>query len=206
MNTCLYCGTSHPEFRTNCKNCGAPLPPPDLDLFADLPREQVLMAPPAPRPVSDSYAWRMLGGDGAAIVGGVFLFIGVIFLLIGFPMILALVTAMVGIPFALLGLMFTVGGGLLFYKRYQYARTTVRVLREGEATLGTITELNQNLNVQVNGRNPWAISYEYSVNGRPYPGQLTTLNYPGSHLQVGKQVCVLYLPARAEASSIYPHP
>ncbi len=206
MNTCLYCGTSHPEFRTNCRNCGAPLPPPELDLYAALPEEQVPMAPPAPRPIADSYAWRLLGGDGVAIVGGVLLLLGAIFAFVGVPLTLALVTALVGLPFMLLGLAFLGIGGWLFYTRYQNARRTVLVLREGDAVTGRITEVNQNLSVQVNGRNPWSIAYAYEVNGHSYDGQVTTLNHPGKYLQEGKQVCVLYLPGEPLASSIYPHP
>jgi hypothetical protein len=112
----------------------------------------------------------------------------------------------VGIPFALIGLVFLgVGGGLLA-SRYQYASRVVRVLREGTATVGRIVNVAENYSVQVNNRHPWAIEYQFQVNGREVTGHVSTLTPPGSSIQPGRRACVLYLPENPEINSLYPHP
>lgn len=206
MTTCPYCGTSYVTFRPNCQNCGAPLPPPDTDLYASLPEDQVLTPPPPPRPISDRYAWRLLLTDGVAITGGVFALLGVIFGITGLFLTVLVVTAFVGIPFALLGLVFlAVGGGLLAW-RYQNASRVVRVLREGTAAIGRIVNVTENYAVQVNNRHPWSIDYQFQANGGEVTGRVTTLNPPGAQLQPGRRACILYLPEKPEINSLYPHP
>ncbi|MFN2198813.1 MAG: hypothetical protein ACK2UW_22025 [Anaerolineales bacterium] len=206
MTTCPYCGTSYVTFRSNCQNCGAPLPPPDTDLYASLEDDQIPTPPLPPRPISDRYAWRLLLTDGMAIIGGVFALLGLIFGVIGFALTIGVVTAFVGIPFALIGLVFLgVGGGLLT-SRYQYASRVVRVLREGTAAVGRIVNVAENYSVQVNNRHPWAIEYQFQVNGREVTGHVSTLTPPGSSIQPGRRACVLYLPEKPEINSLYPHP
>jgi hypothetical protein len=112
----------------------------------------------------------------------------------------------VGIPFLLIGLAFLVSGGFVVGWRYPEAQKVVRVLREGESATGQIVDLQENYSVRVNGRHPWVIRYEYSVNGQTYAGKVTTLNRPDAQLQSGKAVRVLYLAAEPKRSAIYPHP
>ncbi len=138
--------------------------------------------PPAPLPVAYSYAWRLMLADGWGVVGLVFLLLGSIFTLVGGALTLGIITAVVGLPFLGLGLAFLAAGGALASSRLTAARQTVRVLREGQATNGTIARVEQNLNVRVNGRNPWTITYEYRINDLPYEGRVTTLNPPGDNL------------------------
>ncbi len=209
MITCPYCGTNYQAFRSNCKNCGAPLPftaGPDYPLTAGTGGDNPPAPPPPPRLVADSYAWRLLLADGWGVVSLVFMMLGAIFTLTGAVLTLAIVTALVGLPFMVIGLGFLAAGGALASSRYQAARQTVRVLREGLATDGTIVRVEQNLNVRVNRRHPWTINYEFRVDGRRHDGRVTTLNVPGANLQPTRAACVLYLPDSPQHSSLYPHP
>jgi hypothetical protein len=80
------------------------------------------------------------------------------------------------------------------------------VLKTGEAVLGQMVAVYQNLHVRVNGRHPWTAEYQYVVDGRPYEGKVVTLVRPDSRLQAGKEVYVLYQPGKPWQSAIYPHP
>jgi hypothetical protein len=207
MITCPYCGTNYQAFQPNCKNCGAPLPMPagpNAPMAADVGGDNP--PPPPPRPVADSYAWRLMLVDGWAVVGLVFLLIGAIFTLVGAALTLGIITALVGLPFLVMGLGFLAVGGALASSRLTAARQTVRVLREGQATDGTIASVEQNLNVRVNGRNPWTISYQFRAGGQQQEGRVTTLNVPGANLQPGRAAYVLYLPQSPQYNSLYPHP
>ncbi|PKN93524.1 MAG: hypothetical protein CVU44_09235 [Chloroflexi bacterium HGW-Chloroflexi-6] len=204
MITCPWCGTNYTEFQSNCRNCGGPLPIPPRPGVA---REEPLLAPPpAPRPIADSFAWKLVFSDGWFIAGMVFAILGGTFTCVGLGMSLALVTLLIGIPFALLGFAFLVGGGAAIYWRYQKARTTVRVLQVGQAARGEIVSVEQNYNVRVNQRHPWQIVYRFQANGQGYQGQVSTLNTLDSAIQAGNAVYVLYLPDAPENNVIYPHP
>ena len=207
MITCPWCGTSYGAFQSNCQRCGGPIPPPPKEP----PRAQLLVyepepPPPAPRPISDNYVWKLLFSDGWAIAALIFLLLGGIFTLTGIPLVIGIVTAFVGIPFTILGFLFLVAGGFIFFKRLEYARTIVTVLREGQAVLGRITTVDVNANVQVNGRNPWTITYGFEATGSNHEGRVTTLSQPGWHLQPGNACYVLFLPDHPEKNALYPHP
>ncbi|MCG2784348.1 MAG: DUF3592 domain-containing protein [Anaerolineae bacterium] len=204
MITCPWCGTNYVEFQSNCGKCGGPLPIPPQPGVA---REEPLLAPPpAPRPIADSFAWKLVFSDGWFIVGMVFAILGGTFSCVGLSLLLAVVTILVGIPFALLGFAFLVGGGAVIFWRYQKARTTVRVLQVGQAVRGEIVSVEQNYNVRVNQRHPWQIVYRFQANGQGYQGQVSTLNALDNAIQAGNAVYVLYLPDAPENNAIYPHP
>jgi len=205
MLTCPWCGTNYATFQSTCTNCGGPLPLPAGKASAET--DENLPSPPLPpRPIADSYAWRLLAADGAAIAALVFVVLGLVFAIVGVVLTAAIVTAFVGIPFAGLGLLFLIGGGALGVWRYQQAHQVLRVLREGEAIEGQIVEVGENYSVRVNGRYPWVIHYQFRLDGRAFEGRVTTLNTPGAGLQPGKRACVLYLPNAPEYNSLYPHP
>ncbi len=82
----------------------------------------------------------------------------------------------------------------------------VSVLREGEATIGKILDVDENYSVTINGQHPWIIKYQFQVNGQQYEGKTTTLNRPAKQLQAEKAAYILYLPNAPKWSSIYPHP
>ncbi|MGB8646423.1 MAG: DUF3592 domain-containing protein [Anaerolineae bacterium] len=205
MLTCPWCGTNYATFQSNCKNCGGPLPLPAEKVPSE--SDEILPSPPlAPRPISDSYAWRLLSADGAAITGFVFLLLGLVFTLVGTGLTLGRVTAFVGIPFAIIGPLFLIVGLALGFWRYGQARQVIQVLREGQATEGQIIGVQENYSVRVNNRHPWLIRYQFQMSGRTFEGRVTTLNTPGAGLQAGKKAFVLYLPNAPEHNVLYPHP
>jgi len=204
MITCPWCGTNYLDFRPNCQNCGGPLPlPPQPGEAREAP---FIMPPPAPRPIADSFAWKLLYSDGWFIAGMIFSILGVTFSCIGVSFLLAVVTMLIGLPFALLGFAFLIGGCAIIFWRYQKARTTVRVLQVGQAVRGEIVSVEQNLNVRVNQQHPWEIVYRFSVSGGSFEGKVSTLKKLPETLQVGKSVAVLYLPENPAHNAIYPHP
>lgn len=169
--------------------------------------EPVLITPPPPpRPIADSYVWKLMGSDGMSIVGFVFALIGGIFFIIGFGLTLGIITAFVGIPFALFGLAFGAGGLALLHSRYNEMRKLVNVLRHGQPVRGQIVSAEANTSITVNGRNPWNITYKFQVNGREYAGKVSTLNVPEPELEPGRPATILYLPESPELNALYPHP
>ena len=206
MVICPWCGTNYVTFQSNCKNCGGPLLAADETISSSDSPENLIAPPPAPRPISDRYVWRLLSTDGWWIAALVFLILGIVFSLVGAGLTLIIITAFIGIPFLLIGIVFLGSGGGVFAWRYQEARKIVDVFREGEATRGQIVEVQENYSVTVNGRHPWVIQYQFQANGQEYKGAVTTLNPPGQQLQAGKTVFCLYLPSDPKWSSIYPHP
>jgi hypothetical protein len=207
MVTCPWCGTNYLVFQPNCNKCGGP-----LQMFAETfaasssPTEDVPAPPSAPRPISDKYVWRLLFSDGWAIAALVFVLLGVIFSFTGAGLVIGIITAFVGLPMLLLGLVFLVIAGTVLYWRYNEMQKIVNVLKVGEATRGQVVEAQENYSVEINGRNPWVIRYQFQVNGQDFTGNVSTLNPVGDKLQAGKTVWVLYLPTAPQLNSIYPHP
>jgi hypothetical protein len=200
MITCPWCGTNYTTFRNNCVNCGGPLPLPAEEAAAPPPIPHIPEPPPAPRAFKGSFVWRKLLSDGWAIAAGVFLLIGAIFTLIGIPLILVVV----GIVFVPLGLLFLGAGVPILIWRYNQAQQTLNVLRMGEAVLGTIVDISENVAVEVNGRHPWTITYGFQVDGQEYKGKTTTLRPVGFTHQVAQPMYVLYLPDDPAQNTIYP--
>lgn len=206
--TCPYCGSSYTTFQTNCDNCGATLPLPK-EIAPEVRAKALVKAikpPPPPRDVADNYAWRLLLHDAWAVAALIVAFIGGIFSLVGAGLTAGIVTAFVGIPFLFLGLPMLLGAGYWALRRYELARQQVSLLQSGADTVGHITELDVNPSVTVNGRNPWTITYRYSVDGIEHEGSLTTLNLPGTELAPGNPITVLYLEENPEISGLYPRP
>ena len=206
MVTCPWCGTTHINFQPNCSRCGGPMEAGRARYQNADADDSVLMPPSAPRNIAENYHWKLMLTDGWAMSAGIFLLIGGIFFVVGVVLTIGIITAFVGIPFALLGGTFLAGGGYVVYWRYNEALRTAHILKLGEATVGEITGLSENRNVQVNGRNPWTITYQFNYNGQQYQKSLTTLTEPGPRLQQGRRICVLHLPDTPEYSTLYPHP
>jgi hypothetical protein len=201
MILCPWCGTNYEQFLSNCKNCGGPIPAPKEE-----PQEGPQLPPSAPRSISNNYVVKLMMSDGGAIAGFVLALIGAVFSILGMILTLGVVTVFVGIPFLLLGVGLLAGGAGLLIWRYQDKQRVVNVLRLGQAVLGEVMDIQENLNVSINNRNPWTIEYNFRVNGQSYPGKVTTLREPGAELQPGRSVYVLYLAEEPARSTIYPHP
>lgn len=208
MVICPWCGTNYAEFQSNCKNCGGPIPyQPPVAVAPQRAEMTLTPPPPAPRPISDSYARRLMLTDGGAIAGLVLTIIGGMFTLIGAVMTILLVTAFIGIIFLPLGLLQLGIGLFLLYWRYNEKKKIVEVLRDGQAIIGQITSVREDYSVSINNRHPWIIEYEFRPNGglQSY-GKLTTLNAPGPNLQTGCETYVLYMPQTPSQNTLYPHP
>jgi hypothetical protein len=203
MITCPWCGTNYAAFQPNCKNCGGPLPPSNEGIAA---AEELLMPPPAPRPIANNYIWRLLLTDAWAIAALVFLILGIVFAPLGLILTFLVVTAFIGVPFAAQGIIFLIGGGIVAGWRYKEMQGVVDVLRVGDAVIGEITSVEENAHVVVNGRIPWQIGYRFSYAGETYNGEVSTLNRPGASIQPGKQASILFLPQSPRKNSLYPHP
>jgi hypothetical protein len=206
MITCPWCGTHYQTFQPNCQNCGGPLSLVEEESTSSLPQDAIPTPPPAPRPVPKSYVWRLLFTEGWSIAAFILGLVGFIFSLVGAGLTIGILTAFVGITFLLLGLALLGAGIWVFVWRYQNALKIVNVLREGEATRGQITELQENYSVTINGRHPWVIHYKFQANGQDQDGKVTVLSQPGEQFQAGRTVCILYLPNAPKWSSVYPHP
>ena len=206
MTICPWCGTNYPSFQSNCVNCGGPLPMTAEDTTSPTSIEEIVAPPPAPRPISDKYMWRLLITDGWGIVALIFGLLGVIFSFVGAGLTFVIITAFVGIPFLLIGLPFLVVALVVGMWRYDHARQVVNVLRFGESTRGQIVDVQKDYYVRVNRQHPWVIRYQFRVNGGNYEGNVRTLNPVGASLQAGKTVYILYLPNAPQWNSIYPHP
>ena len=205
MITCPWCGTNYLEFQTNCSSCGGSLPLPQ-EKPVELPEERLAVPPLAPRDVPRNYVWRVMSVDGWAITGGIFALLGAIFGVVGIALTVAVITAFLGIPFAIIGIAFLGGGLALLIWRYQQAQITAVVLRDGQAALGEIVVVHQNLQVRINGRHPWTVRYSFEAGGQAYRGSVTTLSQPDLRQQPGKGVYILYQPDNPQQNTIYPHP
>lgn len=201
MVTCPWCGTAYEGFISNCKNCGGPMLPPHEEAAPG-----PLIPPPAPRSIAGSYAGRLMVADGASIAGFVLALLGGIFTAVGMGLTLGVVTAFVGIPFFIMGVVIFAGGAAVLLWRYQEKRKVVEVLRNGEAILGEVADLNENVSVRVNGEHLWTVEYRFRAQGQTYVGKVTTLREPGEELRRGKPVYVLYTLDDPTVNAIYPHP
>lgn len=162
------------------------------------------MPPPAPRAISDRYAWRLMASDGWAVGAGIFTLLGGIFAFVGALLTLAILTAFVGIPFLAIGVLFLAVGLAGLSWRHREAVRVVEVLRVGEPILGRVTSVERNPMVRVNRRHPWVITYGFEVGGRRVEGREATLNPPA--LRPGWSVRVLYLPEAPRHNVLFPHP
>jgi hypothetical protein len=200
---CPWCGTHYQSFQSNCKNCGGPILPHHMDLDSE---DAYILPPPAPRPVPDSYALKLLLTDGWGVTLIIFLFLGAVFSFLGVSLTIAVVTMFVGLPFLGIGLVFFLVGLVGLLQRGQIMQNTVRVLQHGIPVRGEILDVEENTMVTVNNRHPWKITYQFSHNDNWLQGEISTLNPPGMNLQPEKPVCVLYLPDQPGLNTLYPHP
>jgi len=150
--------------------------------------------------------WRILSVDGWAITGFVFALLGLVFALVGIGLTISLVAAFVGLPFTGLAMLFLCAGVPILLWRYEMAHRMLEVLEQGEVAEGTIVSVRQNYHVQVNGRYPWTVHYQYQVNGHQYRGKVTTLSRPDLSQYPGRPVYVLHMGDNPAQSTIYPSP
>ena len=206
MIVCPWCGTAYTEFQSNCKNCGGTIPPTVAVAGPAVSSGSLPVPPPAPREISNQYAWRLMLTDGWSIAAFVFSLMGVIFGMVGGGLTLGVVTAFVGIPFLAFGLAWFALGVSLLVWRYNKTIKIVEVLRDGVAVRGEVVDVQENYSVRINQRHPWVIRYQFQSNGQTFTGEVSTISPAGRDFQTGNAVSVLYLPADPQWNCIYPHP
>lgn len=208
ISICPWCGTNYISFQSNCSNCGGTIPAPRKAPAAieAAPSRKTLSWPQSPpRTVAPNYVWKQMGQDGWVISMVIFVLLGFIFTIIGGGLILGIITALVGFPFVGMGLVFLGGGLGVLYWRYQTYVQMAEVLQSGQAKEGEIVSLEPNYSVRINGRMPWTVRYQFTLDGKGYSGSVSTLNNPQETHPVGAAV-VLYLPDNPERNQLYPHP
>jgi hypothetical protein len=167
---------------TNCTNCGGQLPSP-----AD--SGERVHAPHPPRFFPDGFKRRMILRNNWRI------YVGVAVILINFP------TSLGSLPFSLL---FVLGGGYVGWVGYDKARQKLNVLELGTATDGVVVEAGENSTVDMNGRHPYFIKYEYIVDGKKYNGSMNCWDESIVLYKAGDPVSVVYLHGIKDSSSLWP--
>ncbi len=195
--TCPWCGQRNPADALECRACGGPLPVPGSDPGPE--------PPPPPRQLPKGYKTRVLWKNAPInAIGLVFFTIGAVFACL-FPVI-GLASGLVPllcIGGGLGGLFVVLGGGML-YSGIRTGLGKIRPYEIGRAALGEITEIYRDTSVDVNGRNPWAVRYQFEAEGQVYEGRATTWKYAPKLHQSGDRVHVLYLPDDPEQNALYP--
>jgi len=195
--SCPWCGQRNPAAALECRRCGGPLPVRGSDPGPP--------PPPPPRTLPRGYKRRLLWKNTPVnLIGGIFALVGAgigcLFPLIGLAgglWLFVLIGGFMGLIFVALG------GGMLYYGLRQ-AYGKIRPYEQGLAAAGEITEIFRDPTVEVNGRNPWAVRYLYTVDGEQYEGRSLTWKHAPKLLSTGDRVHVLYLPEDPEQSVLYP--
>lgn len=160
--------------------------------------------PPAPRPVSFTTLRHQKPGASfgllfGSIFGGVGGGLGLTFLILGF---------VIGLPlFALIGGLFTLLfggiGGAFFVSGVRTLTRARRLWQRGATTQGELLGASLDGSLRVNGRNPVALEYAYTVDGRRYSGSSRSWQRHMVQAPAGAPVSVLYDPNQPAESLLY---
>ena len=190
---CSWCGTNYTSFQPNCRNCGGPIAPPPGEHAGSLP-------PPAPRELPSGYMRRQLLKSPLLIMGAIFSLIGVPFTII-YP-IIGISTG--ELLFLLIGGCFSITGIIMVVFSMRTLRKKLQAFEFGEAVIGKVVEVYRDTSIKVNGRSPWAIVYEFDVQGRLYEGTVRSWEYSAQKRKPGQPLHVLYMKEEPEHNTIYP--
>jgi hypothetical protein len=147
---------------------------------------------------------RLLRNEPGAILGGIFLLVELFILVVVTIAISPIFRLSDSLFFLMFNLGFIVIGAVLFIRGFQKALRTVKILRNGQAALGEISDVSLNYRVRINKRHPWVIQYSFKVLGSDYHGKLSTLSQPDADLEPGKAAYVLYQPDDPQQNTLYP--
>jgi hypothetical protein len=206
--TCPRCGTQYQEFQFNCDKCGAalPLPPADGSGYEEItPVSDEPIAPSMPpRQVPRMALVRLLRNEPGAILGSIFFLVGLVILGAATMAMFPAFRLPDSLFFTLFNLGFVVFGAIFFLRAFQKSLRTVKILRDGQAALGEISDVSMNYRVRINRRHPWVIQYSFKVFGGEYHGKLSTLSQPDADQAPGKAIYVLYHPDDPKKNTLYP--
>jgi hypothetical protein len=96
--------------------------------------------------------------------------------------------------------------GIIFWRKgLRMANAELNPLMNGTSTHGTITSVDENSAVKINGRSPFVIDFVFNANGRQMTGSVGNLFDQSSRSKkTGDKVWVVYMPDDPEQSSIWP--
>jgi len=195
---CPWCGQRNPANALECRQCGGPLP-------AAKGQDPGSPPPPPPRALPKGYKAKVFWKESPELYIAVgFIIFGALF---GCSFTAAgaaaggLVFAGIGILF---GGLFLVIGGAVLYSGIRHGASKIRPYERGASVLGEITEIYRDTSIEVNGRNPWAVQYQFEANGAAIEGKTRTWKYAPKLKGIGDKVYVLYLPEDPEQNVLYP--
>ena len=176
---CGWCGTTNTDVaRTNCVNCGGPLPPPPT-LTVDDPGAP---PPPAPRQIPEKYRWRVM------LWKNVLVMIGAIFTIV---FCWSIIFPIIGIPLWIIG--------------HRRAQGKLAALERGLPGRAELLGVERDHSVKINGRSPWRIEYLFEDrSGQLHEGWQHTWQAQHTRRPVGEKFWVVYLPEDPEQNSIWP--
>lgn len=206
MITCPWCGTSYSTFQPSCGKCGGPLPAP-RETKIGRPPPPFEPPPPAPRPFNEQYAKFLMQGD-YKVNGLILLAIaGLATAVFSGMFALSLRSALVFLPFVLIGLGMIGYSIITWRKRLAEKQPIIEVLRDGMVAMGKITRIQEITSVDIGGRHPWEIHYEFHAStAEPVKGSAITMKHALRRYPLGCDVYVLYLPGDPSRNTLYPVP
>ncbi len=173
---CSWCETVVPESSfINCPNCGG-------NLSLSNGSDPGPPPPPTPRFLPKQFVKRI------KYSGNVYTILGMIFTI---PLFWTIIFPIIGI--------------ILWKKGARTANEELNPLMNGIATEGTITNIRQNLSIQINGRSPYVVEFVFDFQGRKVTGDVGNI-FDSSVLikKPGDKVWVVFLYDKPEQSSIWP--
>lgn len=121
-------------------------------------------------------------------------FIGLIFMIIGVPLI----------PLFGFGLIFFIVGYFLFKAGRKTGRQKLLALEKGSSYEGAILEITKDFTENMNGRNPYIVSYQFAVNDQQQIGKTKSWDDNILLKQPGDPVWVVYSSDEGGVSSLWP--
>lgn len=181
--TCPWCKTYYavlPNY-ANCRNCGGPLPKPISKNRGEKPD-------PAPRFLPTKFKNQLLYWKNT------FSLVGIIFMIVGTPLILAFG----------FGLIFVIIGYFLYKKGKTTANETIQALEHGSCTEGIIEDIRLDYSQNINGRNPFIISYSFLAGNTKQIDNIVCWDEQNQLRTISDEIWVVYMPENPSISSPWP--
>ena len=165
---CGWCGTANRDAtRTNCVNCGGPLP-----ALPSLPGEDPgEPPPPVPRVIPSAYQWRVL------LWKNVLVSIGIIFTV---PFFWTIIFPLIGIPLWVVG--------------YRKARSQLDALERGLPVRAELVDVERDTSIKMNGRSPWRLTYTFETPQGVQEGWVHAWEAAHGRRRPGEALWVVYMP------------
>lgn len=188
MARCGWCGTHNPDGKTNCINCGGPLPKPPGPELGEPP-------PPAPRIIPVRYSMQKLyTRNFGCWFGGIWAAVG------GLIMVVFTVLGVVLLPMlggACLGSIFFLVGAVVAVVAFRSAARHLAVQRRGLAAEGQVVDVSLSDGL-------WKVSYVFQVGGASIGGTAMSSDPVTALAKPGDLLWVTYVPNDPERNAPWP--